>query len=82
MSAQPELFDILLARATKYFSGVDRVYVLGCYCGVNEKTCLTCASSRSWRGSNHFAVSMFIHSQFKDVTSLGPISRSSMRATS
>lgn len=63
----PEVFDILLAKATKHFSGVDRMYVFDGHCGVNEKTRLNVRIITELAWQHHFVTNMFIRPQFKDV---------------
>jgi ATP-dependent phosphoenolpyruvate carboxykinase len=63
----PEVFDILLGKATKHFSQVDRMYVFDGYCGVNEKTRLNVRMITELAWQHHFVTNMFIRPEFKVV---------------
>jgi ATP-dependent phosphoenolpyruvate carboxykinase len=63
----PEVFDALLAKATKHFSQVERMYVFDGYCGVNEKTRLNVRMITELAWQHHFVTNMFIRPEFKDI---------------
>ncbi|RLN90733.1 hypothetical protein BBJ28_00024539, partial [Nothophytophthora sp. Chile5] len=63
----PEVFDTLLAKATKYFSTVDRMYVFDGHCGVNEKSRLNVRIVTELAWQHHFVTNMFIRPEFASI---------------